>query len=132
MNRWVDISEGDIVQPHDPYKQVRPLDGFGSLFWFDERDGRLFIRYRYLLPRFNAICVSYRYGSEEEPPAMIKRACNLMVAQKILAMDFYSVKVGMGGDISGLRDQAFQRWDDEINKAISAYQRAGSIHSLYR
>lgn len=55
-----------------------------------------------------------------------------MVAEKVLNMDFYSVKVGMGGDIGGLRDQAIERWEAEINKAISAYQRSGSVHSMYR
>lgn len=84
------------------------------------------------MPRFNALCISYRYGSTEPVPALIKRACNLMVAEKVLNMDFYSVKVGMGGDIGGLRDQAIERWEAEINKAISAYQRSGSVHSMYR
>jgi len=136
MNTWVDISQGnrgmaDLDEDGD-IDDVKNINGYGTLFWFDEKAGRLFLRYRYLVPRFNSFCISYRYGSTEPVPAAIKRACNLMVAMNVMTMDFYSVKVGMGGDIGGLRDQAMQRWEAEINRIISAYQRTGSIHSLYR
>lgn len=146
MNTWVDITRNSLgellpkpIPPEDEHKlpegmpEYRELPReYGNLFWFDERDGRLLIRLRYFQPRFNALCITYRYGSAEPVPAGIKRLCNLIVATNILAMDFYSVKVGMGGDISGLRDQAMSRWQDEINRLYSSYQRSCSVHSLYR
>ena len=145
MNTWVDISRNQLTQEEpDPKTEMTDSlpDGmpayrglpnaYGNLFWFDERDGRLFIRLRYFQPRFNALCISYRYGSTDPVPAGIKRLCNLIVASNILTMDFYSVKVGMGGDISGLRDQAMTRWGDEINRLYSSYQRSCSVHSMYR
>ena len=147
MNTWVDITQNSLaVNTPDPPstdepRPVLPSDmpeyrdlprEYGNIFWFDERGGRLFIRLRYLQPRFNALCISYRYGSEEPPPAGVKRLCNLIVASQVLNMDFYSVKVGMGGDISGFRDQALTRWGDEINRLYSSYQRSCSVHSMYR
>ena len=132
MNSWVDLGESpfkiDGVQ--DPPTEFR--HGYGNLFWFDEHAGRLFLRARVWQPMFNAVCISYRYGSQEPVPAGIKRLCNLIVATNILTMDFYSVKVGMGGDISGLRDQAMSRWAEEQQRLYSAYQRSGSVHSMLR
>lgn len=133
MNSWIDISSGNVpTNTNDPEAKAFSGYKFGSLFWFDEASGRLFLRYRFLQPRFNALCISYRYGSEEPVPAGIKRLCNLIVATNILSMDFYSVKVGMGGDISGLRDQAMSRWQDEQARLYSSFQRSGSVHSMYR
>lgn len=134
MNTWVDITDGNVkLEPSgDPYDKAFVGAGFGSLFWFDESSGRLFLRYRYLQPRYNSLCITYRYGSQEPVPAGIKRLCNLIVATNILSMDFYSVKVGMGGDISGLRDQAMSRWQDEQARLYSSFQRSGSVHSMYR
>jgi len=135
MNQWVDISGGDQYPLDKDYGEDLPpmlKGGYGNLFWFDEPSGRLFLKYRYLSPRFNALCITYRYGSQEPVPSGIKRLCNLIVASNIITMDFYMVKVGMGGDISGLRDQALRRWDDECARLYSAYQRSGSVHSLYR
>lgn len=135
MNQWVDISGGNQYVPSVPLLGEDPpqvLGGYGNLFWFDEPSGRLFLKYRYLSPRFNALCITYRYGSSEPVPPGIKRLCNLIVASNVLTMDFYMVKVGMGGDISGRRDEALKRWDEEANRLYSAFQRSGSVHSLYR
>lgn len=131
----MDISGGNQYPLDSDYGEDPPSmlkGGYGNLFWFDEPGGRLFLKYRYLSPRFNAICITYRYGSTEPVPFAIRRATNLMAAIDILTMDFYMVKVGMGGDISGLRDQAMSRWQDEINRILSSWQRSGSVHSLYR
>lgn len=135
MNEWVDISLGGTgyadVDHDGQLDRDTPVDSYGNLFWFDERDGRLLLKYRYLQPRFNSICISYRYGSSEPVPFGIRRLCNLIVASNVMNMDFYSVKVGMGGDIGGLRDQALQRWNDEIVRLYSSFQRSGSVHSMY-
>jgi len=132
MNTWIDITMGGVLDEHDPQVGHNAQMGYGNLFWFDERSGRMFLRYRYLQPHYNAVCISYRYGSTEPVPAGVKRLCNLIVATNVLTMDFYSIKVGMGGDISGLRDQAMTRWAEEIGRLYSIYQRSGSVHSLYR
>lgn len=135
MNEWVDVSAGglgyaDLDKDGVP-DQVQPINGLGSLFWFDYAAGRLFIKFRYLMPRFNAICISYRYGSEEPPPYGIRRLCNLIVASNIMNADFYSVKVGMGGDIGGIRDAALERWSREMDRLYSSFQRTAAIHPLW-
>lgn len=109
-----------------------------DLFWFDYEAGRLFLRTKLLQPKFNALRISYRYGQNNDCdegdgiPMAINRVACLMVAKNIITMDFHSIKVGSGGDVSGLRDQAIARWDEEIGRILSSYQRAGTVHSLLR
>ena len=132
MDRWIDISGGSIDKADfGEDVDLTPGDaGMGNLFWFDREEGTMHLRYRYLQPKKDSVCISYRYGSDAPIPAGIKRLCNLIVATDVLTMDFYSVKVGMGGDISGLRDQALSRWDKEIGRLYSTYQRPGVPRSL--
>jgi len=132
MNVWVEWPRYRTYNDNDVDADPGLMAGYGNLFWFDERSGRMFLKHRFLWPRYNSLCISYRYGSEEPVPAGIKRLCNLVVATNVLTMDFYSIKVGMGGDISGLRDQAMGRWAEEIGRLYSTYQRAGVVRSLYR
>lgn len=107
-------------------------------FWFDYPAGRLFLKTRLLQPKFNALRITYRYGKdldsdgEENVPMAINRLASLIVASNIIIMDFHSIKVGMGGDISGFRDQLLNRWAEEIGRIYSSYQRSGSVHSLLR
>lgn len=129
--QWRDISEIDA-------------EGNGAIhlnreaFWFDYPAGRLFLKTRLLQPKFNALRITYRYGNdldsdgEENVPMAINRLASLIVASNIITMDFHSIKVGMGGDVSGLRDQLLNRWAEEIGRIYSSYQRSGSVHSLLR
>lgn len=129
--QWRDISEIDSDGLH-----VTHLNR--ETFWFDYPAGRLFLRTRLLQPKFNALRITYRYGNdldsdgEENVPMAINRLASLIVASNIIIMDFHSIKVGMGGDVSGLRDQLLNRWGEEINRIYSSYQRSGSVHSLLR
>ena len=129
--QWRDISEIDSDGLH-----VKHLNR--ETFWFDYPAGRLFLRTRLLQPKFNALRITYRYGNdldsdgEENVPMAINRLASLIVASNIIIMDFHSIKVGMGGDVSGLRDQLLNRWGEEINRIYSSYQRSGSVHSLLR
>ena len=129
--QWRDISEIES-------EGKQPVQLNREAFWFDYPAGRLFLKTRLLQPRFNALRITYRYGNdldsdgEENVPMAINRLASLIVASNIIAMDTHSIKVGMGGDISGLRDQLLNRWAEEINRIYSSYQRSGSVHSLLR
>lgn len=129
--QWRDISEIDT-------EGQRAMHLNRETFWFDYPAGRLFLKTRLLQPRFNALRITYRYGNdldsdgEENVPMAINRLASLIVASNIIVMDFHSIKVGMGGDVSGLRDQLLNRWGEEINRIYSSYQRSGTVHSLLR
>lgn len=100
--------------------------------WFDYKKGKLYIRQRRYLPQANAVRISYRYGSEEPVPLGINRLCSLLVASRIIVMGVFDIKVGTGGDISGLKNQLLTQWDKEIGILYSSYQRSGSVHSMLR
>lgn len=128
---WKDIS--------DSYRgDGGAVIGAYNAFWFDYEAGRLFLRTRALQPKYNSIRITYRYGcgrdfeGERCVPAAISRATTLIAAKSVLVSDFHSIKVGMGGDVSGLRENAMGRWDEEIGRILSSYQRAGKVHSLLR
>lgn len=126
---WIDISDNHQSNDNFPLTQK---------FWFDYPSGRLFLRTHLFQPKHNALRITYRYGlnrdsdGEQDVPMAINRLASLIVASNIVIMDFHSIKVGIGGDISGLRDQLLNRWGDEINRIYSSYQRSGSVHSLLR
>ena len=129
--QWRDISE--------VYKDGSEISTLNmQSFWFDYPAGRLFLKTRLLQPKFNAIRITYRYGNnldsdgESDVPMAINRLASLIVASNIIVMDFHSIKVGMGGDVSGLRDQLLNRWAEEINRIYSTFQRSGSVHSMLR
>lgn len=144
-----DPEKGDKLELRNASLQWRDISEIGvegqgathlnrEAFWFDYPAGRLFLRTRLLQPKFNALRITYRYGNdldsdgEENVPMAINRLASLIVASNIIVMDFHSIKVGMGGDVSGLRDQLLNRWGEEINRIYSSYQRSGSVHSLLR
>ena len=58
-------------------------------------------------------------------------AC-LTVASQILSMDMYSIKMGLGGDIAGVKDQVLNRWAEEMGRLYTSFQRTGSVYSLLR
>ena len=124
FNEWANRSE---MEPEEGEENVDLGDG---MFWFDYKKGRMFLRMSRFQPKFNAICVSYRYGSEEPVPDGIRRLCALMTAVQVLNMQTFAIKVGLGGDIAGIKDQMLKSWNDEINELLSMYQRSGSVHGV--
>ena len=125
LNSWGDHSkmEGD---PDRAYVEYLGPDNF----WFDYAKGRLFLKTRRLQPKYNALRITYRYGSEEPVPEGIRRLCSLITAQQIINMQAFAVKVGLGGDIAGIKDQMLKMWQDEVNELYSMYQRSGSVHGV--
>ncbi len=138
-NTWYDVTDIASNPPE--------LDGYGDMpmpyrmfrWWMDGDSGRLFLRSNPILtPHVNAVRITYRWGQEKDEngenhiPFGINRLASLMVAKKIVVMDVYAVKVGAGGDISGVRNALLHEWDVEIGNLMSTYQRSGSVHSLLR
>lgn len=140
-NNWVDVSgncsENGMV-PHT--------------FEQDCKGGRLKIRTLFggLDRKYDAVRISYRYGQAPDPdrpalvtngvydpdnglnvscPEAIRRLCVLMTAVQILNTQFF-LKVGMGGDISGIKEQMVRMWQEEMNSIWSSYQRIGAVHSM--
>lgn len=124
LNNW-----GDQSIMRDEKERLPPELGPDN-FWFDYRKGRLFLRMRKLQPKFNALRISYRYGSEEEVPAGIKRLCCLLTAIQVLQSQAFLIKVGLGGDISGIKADMVKSFQDEANELYSAFQRSGSVHGV--
>ena len=124
QNKWIDITQTVLGQPDD--------DGYMWNVWFDYPMGKLYIRTRYSQHRFNALRISYRYGSEEPVPDGIKRLCCILTASQIVNMQVFNIKVGAGGDIAGIKDALLRTWTEEANAIWSSYQRSGSVHSMLR
>lgn len=106
--------------------------GYSDCMWFDYPRGKMYLRTRLFQAKDNALRISYRYGSTEPVPAGINRLCSLIVASKIIVMSVYDTKLGMGGDISGVKNQLLNEWKEEIGELYSSFQRAGTVHSLLR
>ena len=101
--------------------------------WFDYPYGKLYIRTPpYNQYKANSLKITYRYGSEEPVPAAIKRLCCLMTASQILTMQYFNVKVGVGGDLGSTRNDTLSRWKEEMGEIMSSFQRSGSVHSMLR
>ena len=101
--------------------------------WFDYPFGKLYIRTpAYNQYKANSLKITYRYGSEEPVPAAIKRLCCLMTASQILSMQYFNVKIGVGGDLSNTRNDTLSRWKEEMGEIMSSFQRSGSVHSMLR
>lgn len=131
MLGWRDISDEILDNEGRPVANI-------ELFWFDYKRGTIFLKTRLMQQKFNALRVTYRYGNEDdsngekEVPAAVNIATSMMAAKLLLSSDFHSIKVGIGGDISGLRDQAYARWDAYLAEFYLAYRRTGIVKSLYR
>lgn len=124
-NMWRDSS---FVPLGEPYK-----DGISQEIWFDYPYGKLYIRVpAYNQYKANALKITYRCGSEEPVPAAIKRLCCLLTATQILAMQYYNVKVGIGGDLGNVKNDTINMWQTEMNSIWSSFQRSGSVHSMLR
>lgn len=121
---WVDVT--DIVRDEGRNKD-------GRVAWFDYPYGKLYIRTRWMMQRYNAVRISYRYGSDiEECPDAINRLCSLMTASQIINMQMFNIKMGMGGDITSIKEAMLSAWQEEMNSIWSSYQRSGSVHSMLR
>lgn len=126
-NAWREITYNENNQEPN----TMDADGFENAgFWIDHEAGRLFIRTRLFQPTFNSARISYRYGREEDPPYELQRLCSLMVADRIIQMGIYSIKIGMGGDIAGIKQDLHRSWQEEMSSLFSSIQRSGSVHSL--
>lgn len=126
-NSWRDVT----FAPHESQTTMYdPGDRSRVSFWFDYPSGRLFLRSSAFQMPYNAVRISYRYGSEEEPPASISRLCCLLTASQVITMGVFAIKVGAGGDISGVRQDLQKMWQEEMNSIWSSWQRSGSVHSL--
>ena len=119
------------------YVPSPPGDAYGDNMnmniWFDYPYGKLYIRMpAYHQYKYNALKITYRYGSEEEVPYAIRRLCSLLTATQILSMQYYNVKVAVGGDLSNVKNDTISMWQTEMNSIWSSFQRSGSVHSMLR
>lgn len=125
LNAWTEQS--DMHRDDNPLQ----MDLLGpDNFWFDYPKGRLFLRTRRLQPKYNALCISYRYGYDGPVPEGIRRLCCLLTSIQIMQSQMFSIKLGLGGDISGIKDSLIEGWQTEANELYSSYQRSGSVHGV--
>ena len=129
MNQWADISQ--YINGGDIDSEPTELKDSWS-FWFDYPYGKLYLKLRLYQQRYNAARITYRYGSEEPVPAAINRLCCLMTASQIMNMQAFNVRVGNGGDISGIKDSIIKSWQEEAGAIFSSYQRAGIVRGTLR
>jgi len=115
------------------FDNLLAADVLNNTFWIDHSNGRLFIKRRVYMPAAQAMLISYRWGSptEELPPAINRLAC-IMTAAQVLNMQAYNVRLGTGGDISGIKEAMLKGWKEEENTIYASYQRPGSVYSLMR
>lgn len=81
-------------------------------------------------PMANSLRITYRHGLDEEVPAAINRACCLMTAMGVLDSQMFNVKLGMGGDITGIKREIRQAYQEEINDIFTSFQVSGSVVSM--
>lgn len=126
-NSWRDIT---YIPLDDSYPETEQNHKGVTAYWFDYPMGKMYIRTRLFQSPYNAIRISYRYGSLEEPPDSIQRLCALMTASQVINMSVFAIKVGQGGDIAGVRQDLQKMWQEEMNSIWSSWQRSGSVHSM--
>lgn len=115
-----------------------------SSFSIDYKGGRLLVRTFYggSTPMYDGVRITYRYGSvppkgagpyevEGRVPDAICLLNVYMTAKDILSQQFTVIKVGMGGDIAGIKESMIRFYDAKIGEIKSAFQRIGPVHSLY-
>ena len=129
---WMDISGGENENIAVP-----------NTFSIDHQAGRLLIRTFYggMTPMYDGIRITYRYGEvpkdpdnpyavQGQVPDAISTMCALMTAKDILNTQFTVLKVGMGGDIAGVKESMIRNFDAKIAECFTAYRRIGTVHSL--
>lgn len=127
-DQWADFT--DSSRPESINEPYEPTNVDFPGFWCDLEQGKVYLRTRLFQTKDNAVKITYRWGSEEPVPAGIARLCSLRVARDIFARDIYYAKVGVGGDVAGLKQQNIQYCDARIGELYGIYQRSGSVHSL--
>lgn len=110
-------------------------NGFDGLenasFWIDHKAGRLFLRNRLFQSPYNAVKISYRYGSTDPVPEEIVQLCTLMTADQVIGqMSTFFIKIGAGGDISGVKEALHQQYQETMASVASVWQRSGSVRSM--
>ena len=126
-NAWRDIT----FAPQDSKGTEFDPDSRSRVsFWFDALAGRLFLRMGPFQMPYNALRITYRWGSTEEPPDSIRRLCALLTASQIINMSVFAIKVGPGGDIAGVRQDLQKMWQEEMNSIWSSWQRASPVYSI--
>ena len=141
-NIWLDMSDKCIDHNathttdefnYSDFDSIFAADVQNNTFWFDHTGGRMFIKRRVFMPAAQSMRISYRYGTpEEELPSAINRLACLLTAIQVINMQAFNVKLGVGGDITGIKDQMIRGWQDECNTIYASYQRPGSVYSLMR
>lgn len=125
MNQWHDLSAlpENIMESADANDRSR--------FWVDSEAGRLFLRSNIFQPRYNALRLTYRWGSEEPAPEAVRRLCVLLTMTQILQTQPFFIKVGTGGDLGAVRQDLIKSWQDEANSIWGSYQRPSAVLSMY-
>lgn len=141
-NIWLDMSNKCIDHTaahttdeynYSDFDSIFAADVQNNTFWFDRTNGRLFIKRRVFMPASQSMRISYRYGTpDEEIPSAINRLACLLTASQVINMQAFNVRLGVGGDITGIKDQMLKGWQDEMNTIYASYQRPGSVYSLLR
>lgn len=129
---WLDISKGFNDNSLTP-----------NTFSIDYTAGRLLIRSFWggYQPKYDSVRITYRYGrvppkgaSEYEVQGAIPDAIVMMnaymTAKDIVSQQFWVIKVGMGGDIAGIKEAMIRFYDSKIAEFRAAYQRLGPVHSM--
>ena len=129
---WMDISKDQSDNYNVP-----------NTFSIDHKGGRLTIRTLYggITPMYDAIRITYRYGLvppegagpynvQGQVPDAISMLNAYMTAKDIISQQFWVLKVGMGGDIAGIKEAMQRFYDQKIGEIMSSYQRLGGVHSL--
>lgn len=128
---WEDVSDS-LLDEDGKVEGKRPIERNRTGFWFDYHLGRLFIYSILTQTPYNGIRIAYRWGDTDNGvPDDIQRLCCLMTASQIINMQAFNVKVGMGGDISGVKDAMLRGWQEEMNQIWSAHQRGGMVRPMW-
>lgn len=125
MNQW-----HDLTAVYGSSSDTDPTD-LQTRFWVDSEAGRLFYRSNVFQPRYNALRLTYRWGSEEPAPEPIRRLCILMTMIQILQTQPFFIKVGQGGDLGAVRQDMIRAWQEESNAIWGSYQRPSAVMSMY-
>ncbi len=123
MNQWHDLTPagGSDADPSE----------YSGRYWVDSENGRLFMRTNVFQPRYNALRLTYRWGSEEPCPEAIKRLCTLLTMIQLLQTQPFYIKVGQSGDLGMVRKDMIQSWQEEANSIWGSYQRPSAVLSMY-
>lgn len=130
MSGWVEYTDAEL-------DESKGITGYAGMpvcpvgFWIDYEFGKMYLYTKVYQSPYNSVRISYRYGDLSGVPADISRLCCLMTAIRVINMQTFNIKVGMGGDISGVKNSLIKNWQDEIGEIYSSRQRMGSVRGLW-